>query len=419
MHDEAVVLRSPEEEQMDQKWALAPYSRTRLEVGLPAGPPQAAASQMLEAMRRGRWDVAVRLALATGVRDANQLTDLLFGLRHPEMRGRRIEPHQRDLAREWIDIRDRYVRPALEVRPQPPSGAPPQPGGIRPSLGIDTASVAENKNPDWMRAKTQVPIDFAIIRSNWGTATDRVFRRDWPRLKDVGLVRGAYLFLRFHTSRWGAAPTPVAQARAFIATVGSLDQSDLPPSLDVEFPGGLRETRLSASQVLDGVRDAWRTLRDHYGVPPIIYTSARVWREDLNNLPAPDLVESPLWLARYFFRKGPAVYDARSVASSRLDPPVPPPWGDSMNWWIHQYQGDAIRLPGFPTGNVDMNRFNTMTRGAVGNRVRWVQRRLGVPQTGAFNPATDQALRTLQARRGLTANGVIDPRTFAYLCWWR
>jgi lysozyme len=307
-----------------------------------------------------------------------------------------------------------YPRTYMEVgAPQ----RPPQQAQVRLSLGIDTASVADNHNPDWARARSQVPMDFAIIRANYGTAPDRVFRRDWPKIKTAGLVRGAYLFLRFPHSRWGRPASPVAQARAFIATVGRLDQSDLPPSLDVEFPGSRRETGMTARQLLDGVREAWRTLRDHYEVPPIIYTSARVWREDLDNLPAPDLVESPLWLARYPFPKGPAVYDPRRLAGRRFNLPVPPPWGDATNWWIHQYQGDAVRLPGFPTGNVDMNRFNVTTRGMTGDRIRWVQRRLSIPQSGTFDAATEAALRAFQGRKGIPANGVVDPRTFAFLCW--
>ena len=71
---------------------------------------------------------------------------------------------------------------------------------------------------------------------------------------------------------------------------------------------------MTAGQLLDGVREAWQTLRARYGVAPIIYTSARVWQEDLANLPAPDLVESPLWLARYHFLKGPAIYGAATFA---------------------------------------------------------------------------------------------------------
>jgi lysozyme len=314
-----------------------------------------------------------------------------------------IEPYRRDLTREWMEIPG-------PVRPTPP-------GAARTYLGIDTASVGGNTNPDWVRAKAQVPIAFAIIRSNWGTAPDRVFPRDWPKLKAAGIVRGAYLFLRFPRIGQRRPPDPVAQARAFIATVGGLERSDLPPALDVEFPGGRKETGMTPRQLLDGARDAWRTLRDHYGAAPIIYTSARVWREDLADLPAPDLIESPLWLARYPFAKGRAVYDPRRLAGPRFNPPVPPPWRDATNWWIHQYQGDAVGLPGFPTGNVDMNRFNPMASGATGDRVRWVQRRLAIPQSGAFDAVTERALRSFQSKRGLAADGVVDPRTFAYLCW--
>jgi GH25 family lysozyme M1 (1,4-beta-N-acetylmuramidase) len=300
---------------------------------------------------------------------------------------------------------------------RPAGAAGAAPGVARVTLGIDTASVAGNRNPDWARARAQVPIDFAIIRAYTGTGPDPVFHRDWPKLKAAGLVRGAYLFLRFPHRGWRPAPSPAAQARAFIATVGRLDPSDLPPSLDVEFPGaGRKETGMTARQLLEGVREAWRTLRDHYGVAPIVYTSARVWREDLDNLPAPDLVESPLWLARYPYPKGPAVYGPRIVAGLR-PPPVPPPWGDATNWWIHQYQGDAVKLPGFPTGNVDMNRFNTTARGATGDRVRWVQRRLGIPESCCFDAATEAALRAFQRGKGIAASGVVDPRTFAFLCW--
>ena len=53
-------------------------------------------------------------------------------------------------------------------------------------FGIDTASVAGNKNPDWVKAKAAGPIAFAIIRSNYGTRADSVFARDWPKLKQEG-----------------------------------------------------------------------------------------------------------------------------------------------------------------------------------------------------------------------------------------
>jgi lysozyme len=402
---------------MNHRGMPTPYPPTQPEVGRRGQPAQGYLMQIREALQSGRWDTAVSLAMGTGITDVNQLTDTLFYLLHPEIRAKRIEPSQRDLVREWVEIRDRRVRPVLESRGRSPVGAPSPPGSMRTSFGIDTASVDDNKNPDWMRAKAQVPLDFAIIRSNFGTVPDPVFPRDWPKLKEAGIVRGAYLFLRFPHSTRGRPPDPVAQAKAFIATVGNLDESDLPPTLDVEFPGeGRKETGMTARQLLDGVRVAWKTLRAYYGVAPIIYTSARVWNEDLCNLPAPDLAESPLWVKYYPFRKGPARYGPQTFAGGRFNPPVPPPWGDATNWWIHQYQGDAVKLPGFP-GTVDMNRFNTMIRGTTGDRVRWVQRRLGMPQSGAFDAAAERALRAFQNKKGIGADGVINPRTFAFLCW--
>jgi lysozyme len=290
-------------------------------------------------------------------------------------------------------------------------------------FGLDIASVDDNKNPNWVQAKVKGPISFAFIRANYGDWEDSAFKRNWNKIKDAGIVRGAYLFLRFPhppTKPWYSMhpPDPVSQARAFIKTVGYLNKSDFPPSLDVEFPGGQAVTGMNPKQLLDGVRAAWKVLKEYYGVAPIFYTSARVWREDLHNIKAPDLKESPLWLAKPYLYKSasPARRNAGTFAGGRNNPLIPPPWGDSTNWWIHQYQGDAIRLPGF-TGTVDMNRFNTMLKGATGERVKWVQRRLGIVQNGRFDSTMENALRAFQDKRRIAPNGLIDPLTFAYLCW--
>jgi uncharacterized protein YcbK (DUF882 family) len=76
-------------------------------------PPPGPAAQILEALGRGFWDTAVRIAIGIGVSDANQLTNMLFYLLHPDLRGKQIDPEQRDLARQWVEIRDRWVKPAL------------------------------------------------------------------------------------------------------------------------------------------------------------------------------------------------------------------------------------------------------------------------------------------------------------------
>jgi len=72
-----------------------------------------------------------RQALQGGERNENTLTNLVFFERHPERGDRLIRADERDLAREWLQIRDTLVRPALgglapsPIRPPAPSA----PGG--------------------------------------------------------------------------------------------------------------------------------------------------------------------------------------------------------------------------------------------------------------------------------------------------
>ena len=290
-------------------------------------------------------------------------------------------------------------------------------------FGIDTASVAGNKNIDWVKAKAKGQVSFAIIRSNYGTSEDKLFNKEWPRIQDAGITRGAYLFLRFPHPKHGMKDIgPVAQAKAMCKTVGRLNVEDFPPVLDVEFPGGRKVTGLSVDECIERVRKAWAVLHDYYKTPPIIYTSARVWKEDLKNQVVLEFLDSPLWLARYYF-KGPPMLDASKFVGNKYDPPVPTPWLDEANWAAHQYQGDTKGLPGFPTGNLDMNRFNPLVKGDKGQRVRWLQMKLnsyigGTDKVdGIFGNKTEKLLKTFQRFHSLIQDGIVGPKTFACLCW--
>lgn len=55
----------------------------------------------------------VAMAVARGQRDEKALTNGVFFARHPELGGREIAPGEKALAAEWLDIRDRLVRPLL------------------------------------------------------------------------------------------------------------------------------------------------------------------------------------------------------------------------------------------------------------------------------------------------------------------
>lgn len=56
---------------------------------------------------------AVDAAIARGVTSEPQLTDMVFTARHPERRGAKITKQDTALIREWMQIRDTIVRPAL------------------------------------------------------------------------------------------------------------------------------------------------------------------------------------------------------------------------------------------------------------------------------------------------------------------
>jgi len=70
-----------------------------------------------------RDQMILRAALAQGVRDVNELTNRVFFNRHRERGGRKLvrgEPQFAPLSREWLDIQDRLVRPALaQATPMP------------------------------------------------------------------------------------------------------------------------------------------------------------------------------------------------------------------------------------------------------------------------------------------------------------
>lgn len=60
-------------------------------------------------------------AIAAGNRDENALTDMEFAARHPERKGAKIKPGEAALAKEWTNLRDSIVRPALKAPPKLPT----------------------------------------------------------------------------------------------------------------------------------------------------------------------------------------------------------------------------------------------------------------------------------------------------------
>jgi hypothetical protein len=89
--------------------------------------------QIQSALASGQWYLGLGLAALAGIRDENKLASMIFFARHPERSGRNIEKSERDfkqLSREWLDIRDRIVRPFLAKT------ARAKPSGTKPTIPV-------------------------------------------------------------------------------------------------------------------------------------------------------------------------------------------------------------------------------------------------------------------------------------------
>jgi murein L,D-transpeptidase YcbB/YkuD len=176
--------------------------------------------------------------------------------------------------------------------------------------------------------------------------------------------------------------------------------------LDVEFPGGRESTGLSARDALTQIENAYTLLSQHYA-NAMVYTSARVWHEELGNLDSELMASAPLWIKTpYVYKAGNKPHPETAGKVSEL----PKPWqrADSAGAWIHQYQGDAKGYPGF-TSTVDCNQFLTYSELDDETRQRWVSKQLARHNTNS--------VVVLQHVRGLTPDGIIGPQTFAALTY--
>ena len=116
---------------------------------------------------------------------------------------------------------------------------------------------------DWETLSAQ-GISFAYIKATEGSfSTDERFSENWSGAGKTGLRIGAYHFFSFET----AGKT---QAENFIGTVDALSGM-LPPAADVEPYGKFRKL---TPGVLDELSVWLSEVEAHYGIRPVIYTTA-------------------------------------------------------------------------------------------------------------------------------------------------
>jgi GH25 family lysozyme M1 (1,4-beta-N-acetylmuramidase) len=275
------------------------------------------------------------------------------------------------------------------------------------TIGIDLASVDSNGTPDWNAARQQGHLRFVGLRAVEGLTPDPWYATYRRQLDAIGVPNFPYLIM---TPNLG---TPEAQAGKALDVVGTLNDHYFPLALDVE---GSRRG-LSPAQWLDWVTRAYRVIKGAIGVPPLLYTSHEYWIDPagMNNLPAPELADSLGWWKFWPYPvDSQAVYDPATI-DQLAAPPSPPPWGNA--WGIEQYQGDAIRYPGFRS-TVDMDRLHVQKQGDQNDSVKWVQARLpGLKIDGDFGTKTADAVKTFQAQKKTTADGIVGLDTTQLLAW--
>ncbi len=193
--------------------------------------------------------------------------------------------------------------------------------------GID---VSKYQNEiDWKRAKA-AGIAFAFIKATeGGDRVDDRFKENWDGARKAGVLRGAYHFYYF-------CRPAIEQVAWFIKNVPK-DRSALPPVLDMEWNHKSPSCKLrpKGEIVRREMRIFLKKLKQHYGKPPLIYTTVDFYRENQLGF----LRDANFWL--------------RSVADhpSNIYP--------GQKWLFWQYTGTGI-VPGIK-GDTDINVFHGST----------------------------------------------------------
>jgi lysozyme len=146
--------------------------------------------------------------------------------------------------------------------------------------GIDVSHYQNRVNWDSVWASG---VQFAFVKATEGeTWRDSFFCKNWDKLNEIGLKRGAYHFFY---------PTLNAkkQAENFLEMV-DLQPGDLPPVVDVETAGDVSRAVLIAK-----LRIWLWMVEEKTGVRPIIYTNLNFYEKWLSG----QFEANPLWIARF------------------------------------------------------------------------------------------------------------------------
>ncbi|HVH41699.1 MAG TPA: GH25 family lysozyme [Labilithrix sp.] len=156
-----------------------------------------------------------------------------------------------------------------------------------PVQGYDV-SEHQGDNFDWMAAKAK-GVSFGYARISYGTGhPDLTFDGNWARIKEAGLLRGAYQYFLPNQD-------VATQAQIVIDKVGKLGIGDLPVQFDVE-PTQAERGGLTGAQIAAKMRQWLDLVEAGTGKRPFIYTNAYLWQDFIGST---EFGNYGLWIANY------------------------------------------------------------------------------------------------------------------------
>ena len=137
-----------------------------------------------------------------------------------------------------------------------------------PVMGVDVSRY--QGKIDWSVIASQ-KVTFAFNKATEGSShQDPCFAENWQEVKKTNIYSGAYHFFSFESSG-------ETQAQNFIQTVGDLENTNLPPVVDLEFYGDYSDSPLSRKETQEILDALLKQLEEYYHVKPIIYTTTKAY----------------------------------------------------------------------------------------------------------------------------------------------
>ncbi len=177
---------------------------------------------------------------------------------------------------------------------------------------------------DWLDVRRAtyngVSVKFAITRATSGTnSVDMEFDANWAGIKKVGLIRGAYHYLK-------PAQSAISQAAKYLSKAMP-ERGDLPPILDIEETNNLND-----KQMRSAIAQWLHYVERNTKMRPIIYVNRSYFEQYIRGY----FDDYPVWIAAY------------GVGEEKL------PEGVIWQFWQHT---DKARINGASEW-VDLNVFN-------------------------------------------------------------